>query len=42
LSASRARQLINIPSGDSILEYRDRAILKTYVYSGIRLSTVAG
>jgi integrase/recombinase XerC len=39
LSASRARQLINIPSGDSILEYRDRAILKLYVYSGIRLST---
>src|ERR1051326_4083419 len=39
LSASRARQLMNMPSGDSLVEYRDRAILKLYLYSGIRLST---
>jgi site-specific recombinase XerD len=39
LSASRARQLMNMPTGDSVIEYRDRAILKLYLYSGIRLST---
>ena len=39
LSASRARQLMNMPSGDGLVEYRDRAILKLYLYSGIRLST---
>ena len=39
LTASRARQLINLPHGESVLEFRDRAILKLYVYSGIRLST---
>src|ERR1700744_4238802 len=39
LSLTRARQLMNLPSGESILDYRDRAILKLYVYSGIRLAT---
>ncbi len=39
LSATRARQLMNMPSGDSVIEHRDRAILKLYLYSGIRLST---
>jgi site-specific recombinase XerD len=39
LSATRARQLIGLPAGDSLLDFRDRAILKTYVYSGIRLAT---
>jgi site-specific recombinase XerD len=39
LSASRARQLINLPQGETVLAYRDRAILKTYLYSAIRLST---
>lgn len=28
LSLVRARQLMNLPSGESILHYRDRAILK--------------
>ncbi|MDQ3817309.1 MAG: tyrosine-type recombinase/integrase [Acidobacteriota bacterium] len=28
-----------MPSGDSVIDYRDRAILKLYLYSGIRLST---
>jgi site-specific recombinase XerD len=39
LSATRARQLISLPSGDTLLDYRDRAILKLYLYTGIRLST---
>jgi len=39
LSATRARQLMGLPNGDTLLDYRDRAILKLYLYSGIRLST---
>lgn len=39
LSASRARQLMNMPAGEGVIDYRDRAILKLYLYSGIRLST---
>jgi site-specific recombinase XerD len=39
LSATRARQLMGMPSGDSIVEARDRAILKFYLYSGSRLGT---
>ena len=30
---------MGLPAGDSVLDYRDRAILKLYLYSGIRLST---
>ncbi len=39
LSATRARQLIGLPHGESLVDYRDRAILKTFLWSGIRLST---
>jgi integrase/recombinase XerC len=39
LSVTRARQLMSLPSGESVLDYRDRAILKLYIYSGIRLTT---
>lgn len=39
LSAARARQLIGMPDGDSLLDCRDRAILKLFVYSGVRLAT---
>jgi integrase/recombinase XerC len=39
LTATRARQLMSLPVGDGVLAYRDRAILKLYLYSGIRLST---
>jgi site-specific recombinase XerD len=39
LSATRARQLMALPAGESLIDYRDRAILKLYLYSGIRLST---
>lgn len=39
LTGTRARQLMNLPSGESLIEYRDRAILKLYLYSAIRLAT---
>jgi len=39
LSATRARQLMGLPTGDGMLDYRDRAILKTYLYTGVRLAT---
>ena len=39
LSATRARQLVGLPTGDSILDNRDRAISKFFLYSGARLST---
>lgn len=39
LTATRARQLMGMPEGDSVLDFRDRAVLKLYLYSGIRLST---
>jgi site-specific recombinase XerD len=39
LTATRARQLMGLPSGDSVVCYRDRAILKFYLYTGARLGT---
>ncbi len=39
LSAKRARQLMGLAAGDGVLDYRDRAILKTYLYTGVRLAT---
>jgi site-specific recombinase XerD len=39
LSATRARQLMGMPSGDTVLDFRDRAILRVFLYSGARLST---
>jgi site-specific recombinase XerD len=39
LSATRARQLMGMPAGDTVLDSRDRAILKFFLYSGARLST---
>ncbi len=39
LSATRARQLMGLPSGDSVLDYRDRAIVKFFLYSGARIGT---
>lgn len=40
LSATRARQLLAMAGGDGVLAYRDRAILKTFLYTGARLGTV--
>ena len=31
LSATRARQVMGMPAGDSVIEYRDRALLKFYL-----------
>ena len=39
LTATRARQLMGMPAGDNLVDYRDRAILKVYLYTGIRLTT---
>jgi integrase/recombinase XerD len=39
LSAKLARQLMELPAGESVLAYRDRAILKFFLYSGARIST---
>src|SRR5437867_4393617 len=39
LSATRARQLMGLPAGDTVLDFRDRAILKFFLYSRARLST---
>jgi site-specific recombinase XerD len=34
-----ARQLMGMPAGDSLLDIRDRAILKFYLYTGARIET---
>ena len=39
LSETRARQLVAMPAGDSLLDLRDRAILKFYLYTGARIAT---
>ena len=39
LSATRARQLMGIPSGDTVFDYRDRAIIKFFLHSGARIGT---
>jgi site-specific recombinase XerD len=41
LSAARARQLVGLPAGNSVLDYCDRAILKFFLYSGARLSAMS-
>jgi site-specific recombinase XerD len=39
LSETRARQLVAMPAGDSLLDLRDRAIVKFYLYTGARIET---
>ena len=39
LTATRARQLMSLPEGESQLAYRDRAVLKFYLYTGSRIGT---
>lgn len=39
LTATRARQLIGLPKGDDVIAYRDRAILRFFLYSGARIGT---
>jgi integrase/recombinase XerD len=38
LTATRARQLMGLPAGDTIFDTRDRAIIKFYLYSGARIA----
>ena len=38
LSATRARQLMGLPAGDTVFQARDRAILKFYLYTGARIA----
>lgn len=40
LSASRARQLMALPTSEDVLGYRDRALLKVFLYTGARLSSI--
>lgn len=40
LSATQARQLCGLPCEESAVHYRDRAILKVFLYTGARLGTV--
>jgi integrase/recombinase XerD len=39
LSATRARQLMGLPAGDTVLDFRDRAIVRFFLYSGARIGT---
>lgn len=39
LTATRARQLAGLPSGDELIHCRDRAILKVFLYTGVRIGT---
>lgn len=39
LTATRARQLMALPQGESPIAYRDRAIMKFYLYTGSRIAT---
>jgi site-specific recombinase XerD len=40
LSAAKARKLYEMPDGKDVLAYRDRAILKCLLYTGIRIGTL--
>jgi integrase len=39
LSAVRARQLLGLAPGASVLALRDRAIVRLYLYTGARIAT---
>jgi site-specific recombinase XerD len=39
-SAARARDLFGMPDGESVLAYRDRAMLKCLLYVGMRIDTL--
>ena len=41
-SAAKARQLFSLPADETVLHYRDRAILKALLYSGMRIGTLLG
>ncbi len=37
LTLARVRQLFNLPNGDDVVAFRDRAILRFYCYTGARI-----
>ena len=39
LGITKARKLMSMPKGETVLEARDRAILKVFLYTGIRIGT---
>jgi integrase/recombinase XerD len=39
LSPGNARKLMGLPAGESVLEIRDRAVLKFYLFTGCRIAT---
>ena len=39
LSPGNARRLMGLPNGESVLDYRDRAILKFFLFTGSRIAT---
>jgi integrase/recombinase XerC len=39
-SAAKARQLFSLPAGETVLDYRDRALLKALLFSGVRIGTL--
>jgi integrase/recombinase XerC len=39
LTLAKARRLLTLPAGDSLLSLRDRSILAFYLYSGARIAT---
>ncbi len=39
MQRKNAHKLMSLPTGDSIIAKRDRAIIATYLYTGIRIST---
>ncbi len=41
LTITRARQLMALPKGETVFDYRDKAILKVMIYTGVRIGTVA-
>jgi site-specific recombinase XerD len=40
LTAAKARLLLGLPAGETVLDYRDRAMLKCLLYSGVRVGTL--
>ncbi len=39
LTATKARQLMGLPQGDDTIAFRDRALIRFMLYSGVRLGT---
>jgi site-specific recombinase XerC len=39
LTATKARQLMGLPQGDDVIAFRDRALIRFMLYSGVRLGT---